>query len=233
MVTWSSIYLVASLFQPARIFADAASTNGTIQLYSDNECADALNGSFSLAIDSCFGADDVLSIVSSSFPSCPSGRPTLFISDLEDCARPSIWPRISSSEVGKCLSFSTGAAIGSAAFICLGETTTASRKPVSTETSSTKLSSSLRSPQPENTAHSQFPGAREDGSDKADDIAMGVGIAFGLATFFIGCAALYFGWLSVIYSKLGVLFQKALLTHSTPVTAHTVEMEMLPAYREF
>jgi hypothetical protein len=106
-------------------FGFAAVSQGSVMIYSNDDCSTSSNTSIPLTIGKCLGTNQTAAIATVSLPSCPSGeQPLLIISDLENCGRPSFSPPISSGTPGECLYLTSGRGIGSAGFVCIGGTAT-------------------------------------------------------------------------------------------------------------
>lgn len=106
-------------------FASAQDAQGSVQLYSDDGCSSPTGLPISLLTEDCLETDNVTAIAINSLPSCASGSPVLYISDLDKCQKPSFFPLISSDTVGECLFFATGSGIDSVHFDCSADYTNA------------------------------------------------------------------------------------------------------------
>jgi hypothetical protein len=180
--------------------AQGASSQGSVQLYSDSDCTKPSGTTIMLAVNTCLPSIQVAGIAAVSFPSCASGKPLLYISDYDQCMAPSVSQSVSSGNINDCLYFITGSYIGSAAFVCVGDVTTISDSqpaaatettPEYTTTSTPTISTTTSAPQP---SSGQGAGGSS-GLPLSDKIALGLGIGFGLPTLIVGFLAWYYNYL--------------------------------------
>jgi hypothetical protein len=233
MIALWLVYFVVFLCQPCQVSVKAATSSGIVQLYTDGSCSQPTGDNINIGIESCLNTNGSFGITGRSFPSCADNiSPILYISDLDDCRKPDIWPSVSSGEVGDCLSFVTGSSIGSAAFVCVKSVTTVSPRPNPTTTmqiqasqsdiqsaqNAASTSSNTKDPQSSATQspgvptiQSQHGSDESDGLSQTDRITIALGVSFGLATLIVGLVALWMGWLSLFYTKLGCFFQSMLM----------------------
>jgi hypothetical protein len=160
-----------------------AVSQGSVMIYSNDDCSNSSNTSIPLAIGKCLETNQTAAIAIVSLPSCPSGeQPLLIISDLENCGRPSFSPPISSRTPGECLYLASGRGIGSAGFVCIGgvaSTPSSSNTPASqtsASNSSTADSGATPTAQPPLVEASSAP----IGLSQSDRIALGCAISFGV-----------------------------------------------------
>ena len=186
---------------PLLASAQSGSSYGEIQLYDDQDCTVPRGPPSSKEITKCLETNQSVAVAALSFPSCGGDVPVILsISDREGCETPSYSPFPTSNEVGQCLSLSTGAGIGSAAFICVpaGSVSTLSSPPTAHSTlrssshTSTAQSTPSSTPAPGQQGGNSPPGS---GSSHSDRIAIGVGVSIPLAAIIIGILQL---WLSCI-----------------------------------
>jgi hypothetical protein len=124
----------------------------------------------------CLETNQSVAIAIISLPSCPPRQqPRLFISDQEDCKTPSFSPAISSESPGQCLFFTSGRGIGSAGFVCRGDTTATSSS--SNTTTSQTATSSIIAPTAQPTLGRGSSGSS--GLSVSDKINLACAIGFG------------------------------------------------------
>lgn len=195
-------FLVITLSQ--LVSADSQPSYGTVQLYGDSDCTQARGGNISLEVNSCLDTNQSSAIAALSFPSCRNVQTTLYISDQEQCRKPTFWPSISSGNVGDCLSLATGSGIGSAAFVCVESVTTVSPGPTGQGTSMPSLQTApsvyqtASSSTPSPTLDSQSPPASTGGLSRSDKINIAIGVSIGLAALIVAVVA---AW----YTRLGAI----------------------------
>jgi len=216
------------LSQPCLVFADSPASTGVIQLFSDAECTQPSGNNDTLAVNSCLEANQTSAISASAFPSCDNNvQAILYISDLTECQKPTIWPSVSSSTIGQCLTFDTGVGIGSAAFVCVDTTSTLT--PTSSSTSTAKatkssqtstVDSSLNTEAPQNSGQSSNSGG---GISQSDKINIAIGLSIGLAALVVAIAA---AW----YARLGTLYQLRPQRVRWPMNS---ALDPPPTYQEF
>jgi Mid2 like cell wall stress sensor len=195
--------LHASFF--ARI--SSADTQGSIQLYSDSDCSTTQGAPISRPHDSCIETNQASSIAAISLPSCSSGQPILYISDENNCNRPTIQPAVQSGILGDCLSFPTGSGIGSAAFICINRVITVSdTQPLASQTAA---STTIKPTVSTTTTHeanfwTTSTNAPDQGASHnaqgssglsiSDKIALGCGLGIGVPALIFGILTWFNAW---------------------------------------
>lgn len=175
-------FLSLSLARPAK------SKQGSFQIFSDSDCASP-NGPLVTAPDgTCQPIKNSSSITAETFPSCTNGgKAVLYISDQEQCAWPSlIESSISSESVGKCLFFTTGGTILSAAFTCVTGTPTTSAATSPTSIAARPIAKGAQTP----------PSL---GLSTSDQIALGVGIGIGLPALLVAIITFFTNWLAFLH----------------------------------
>jgi len=212
------------------VSADSQPSYGAVQLYGDGDCTQARGGNISLEVNSCLETNQSSAIAALSFPSCRNAQTILYISDQEQCRKPTFWPSISSGNVGDCLSLATGSGIGSVAFICVESVTTVSPGPTgqgasmpSSQTApSVYQTASSSTPSP--TLDSQSPPASTGGLSQGDKVNLAIGVSIGLAALIVAVAG---AW----YTRLGAIFQ--LMPQRVRWTARSRDPSPPPPYPEF
>lgn len=187
----------------ARPSAAATDPSGAVKIFSDNGCAQAVKSLSALSVNSCFNTGQALAISVEKFPHCTDGQAGLYISDQKQCGRPSIWPMSSTSMIGECLSFPTGAEIESAAFQCSSTdddtaSTAKSGSSVAVPKASQVFGSESPTPTPSGGITStEVPLAtattaptKDGGLDEGDKIGMAVGLSLGIAGLIIAMITL-------------------------------------------
>ena len=202
--------------------ADSQPSYGTVQLYGDSDCTKPTGNNISLGVNSCQETNQTSAIAALSFPSCGNGQTILYISDQEQCRKPSFSPPVSSGNVGDCLSLVTGSGIGSAAFICEGSVTTASPSPTSSQPVPS-VYDTVSSSVPSSTPGPQNP-AISHGLSESDKVSIAVGVSIGVAAL---VAALVGAW----YTRLS--WQAAFVPQRIRWTASGGDADPPPPYREF
>lgn len=188
-------FLVITLSQ--LVSADSQPSYGAVQLYDDGDCTQARGGNISLEVNSCLETSQSLAITALSFPSCGNVQTILYISDQIQCRKPSIWPSISSGNVGDCLSLATGIDIGSAAFVCVesvsavfpGPTGQGASVPSSHTVPSVYQTVSSSTPFP---TQSQSPPASTSGLSHSDKINIAIGVSIGLAALIVAVVGVWY-----------------------------------------
>lgn len=221
-------FLVITLSQ--LVSADSQPSYGAVQLYGDSDCAQARGGNISLEVNSCLETNQSSAIAALSFPSCRNVQTILYISDQEQCRKPTFWPSISSGNVGDCLSLATGSGIGSAAFVCVESIITVSPGPTGQGTSmpssqtapSVYQTASSSTPSP--TLDSQSPPASTSRLSQSDKANIAIGISIGLAALIVAVVG---AW----YTRLGAIFQ--LMPQRVRWTARSRDPSPPPPYLEF
>jgi hypothetical protein len=166
-------------------FSFAAGSQGSVVIYSNDDCSNSNNTSIPLTIGKCLETNQTAAIAIVSLPSCPSGeQPLLIISDLEKCGRPSFSPPISSGTPDECLYLTSGRGIGSAGFVCIGGTPTT---PSSSNTPASQTPASNPSTADSGTTPTAQPplvqaSPASIGLSQSDRIALGCAISFGVPT---------------------------------------------------
>ena len=80
------------------------------------------------------------------------------------------------------------------------------------------------------TSHDSSPAGEE--LSRTDKIAIGIGVSFGVAAVVVGLVTIWMGWMSLLYTKIGVIFQRALLSHTTDGIMYGIDLDQPPPYRE-
>ena len=221
-------FLVITLSQ--LVSADSQPSYGAVQLYGDSDCTQARGGNISLEINSCLETNQSSAIAALSFPSCKNVQAILYISDQEQCRKPSFWPSISSGNVGDCLSLAIGSGIGSAAFVCVESVTTVSPGPtgqdvlVPSSQTAPRVYQTASSSTPSPTLYSPNPPASTGGLSQSDKANIAIGISIGLAALVAAVAGVW-------YARLGAIFQ--LMPQRVRWTASSRGPDPPPPYREF
>jgi len=220
-------WTLAVLSQPCLVLAGSQASSGTIQLWSDGSCTQQSGNNQTIDLDSCLNTNQVAAISAASFPSCPNGQAYLEISDVNNCNAPSIWPLVTSDTVGQCLSFSTGAGIGSAGFQCPSDATSTTVPPSNpttsddtSQSSQTTANSSPAAHVPQSSSQTSGGGSKLSQSDK-------INIAIGVS---IGLAALIVSMLSVFYARWGAIIQ--LRPQRISMLRHEVPLGPPPSYHD-
>jgi hypothetical protein len=191
-------------------YSRAGDTPGSVMIYSNDDCTNPHNTPTPLSAGSCLETNQTAAISIVSLPPCATGEQALlYISDQENCGMPSLLPAVSSGTPGECLYLTSGRGIGSAAFVCVGGTTTTSgsndnavsQTPAAITT--TYDSGTAPTVQPALGQGSSLPG----GLSQSDRIALACAIAFGVPALVLA----YLSW-----RKRSIIFHHGYV-HGEPI----------------